>query len=470
MLAVSRQEQQAPRRSSRKNDKPLRVSRREKSPPARLSNPPSSGVGQVMSEELLSATIEMQFPPQPKRRRRKRKPATASQAEPLVVDAVASSSEVDQSTGAPEPEAVETMAAVFLDKLEPEGSNEPEAPDNSDESMARAFADETDSGDAEMEPEADSSDEADATAEFEGVVEVDNEPSKAIVEAPVDADPADPDPAGFEADLATMVASDEPAAADDDSVDDFAAAVQESEPGSVPQPFDPFAESQTEAPQEALAEPEIAAAPVALADEASEFEPVVDELIEQLDTTADGNEFCEVVEANGELGSRLNQILESLETMQTGEASQPLQTQVEQLGTNLAQAEARHDAVDSSVRVLSEDVKAIRTQLAAASEVTQSSAKTVAEISGSLAGMQIATEIAAAAAVAGAEQPVSKPAETPWDTRSMVIGVGVLLMSWSMMFYLKTGNTLLALAGLVIANLAGCAAILLGRGEDQARE
>ena len=45
----------------------------------------------------------------------------------------------------------------------------------------------------------------------------------------------------------------------------------------------------------------------------------------------------------------------------------------------------------------------------------------------------------------------------------VLAGCAVLLLSWAAAFYWKTGDLRLALFGLIAANIAGCAAILLSR-------
>jgi hypothetical protein len=49
----------------------------------------------------------------------------------------------------------------------------------------------------------------------------------------------------------------------------------------------------------------------------------------------------------------------------------------------------------------------------------------------------------------------------------LVLGVGILVLTWTLAFYLKTGNFYVALAGVVLANLSACATILLGRTESE---
>lgn len=47
----------------------------------------------------------------------------------------------------------------------------------------------------------------------------------------------------------------------------------------------------------------------------------------------------------------------------------------------------------------------------------------------------------------------------------VVLGAGILLLTWALALYLKTGVSLVALAGAVLANLAACATIVLGHKE-----
>lgn len=163
---------------------------------------------------------------------------------------------------------------------------------------------------------------------------------------------------------------------------------------------------------------------------------------------------------NGDLGAKLDEILGSIAILQDETPGPQLKAPVDQIEANLELAESRHDVVDGWLQRLSDDVKELRSQLSATHKTTLNSAKTVENISETLATAQVAATTT--------PTPVPSPAtrgEPAWNAKMMVLGVSVLLMSWSLMFYLKAGSTTIALVGLGLVNLAGCAAILLGRRE-----
>ena len=70
---------------------------------------------------------------------------------------------------------------------------------------------------------------------------------------------------------------------------------------------------------------------------------------------------------------------------------------------------------------------------------------------------EIHDEIARHPAVAAvrAQQTMERPL--------VLAGVALLLLSWAAVLYVKTGDLQLTLFGLIAANLASCAAILISR-------
>ncbi len=49
----------------------------------------------------------------------------------------------------------------------------------------------------------------------------------------------------------------------------------------------------------------------------------------------------------------------------------------------------------------------------------------------------------------------------------LLVGFGLLPLSWAATLYLKTGDLRTALGGLVITNLATCATLLFGRSRKR---
>ena len=114
------------------------------------------------------------------------------------------------------------------------------------------------------------------------------------------------------------------------------------------------------------------------------------------------------------------------------------------------------------LNTLGGDVQDLRSEFSSTSRAALASAKTVHKLREQVE--DVASESREAAK--RAERRQASAANRPIKPSTMVMGVGVLLLSWAMMFYLKTGNAHLALLGLVAVNLAGCVTIVLSKAED----
>ncbi len=108
----------------------------------------------------------------------------------------------------------------------------------------------------------------------------------------------------------------------------------------------------------------------------------------------------------------------------------------------------RRDILTSSLSTLSEDMHEMRLQISAAS-------KSAVDSAASVRGMrkQVKQEPGTVA--------VSTDRSQEWPM--LLVGFGLLPLSWATAFYLKTGDLRTALGGLVITNLATCATLLFGR-------
>ncbi|MCA8957807.1 MAG: hypothetical protein KDC87_17155, partial [Planctomycetes bacterium] len=101
------------------------------------------------------------------------------------------------------------------------------------------------------------------------------------------------------------------------------------------------------------------------------------------------------------------------------------------------------------------DIRELRVQLSVTNKAALASAKSVQNM-----GAVLSNRLAEQAAES------SRKRERGIKPSALVMTSGTLLMSWALMFYLKTGSVNLALLGLVLVNIAGCAAVLLSRSED----
>ena len=108
----------------------------------------------------------------------------------------------------------------------------------------------------------------------------------------------------------------------------------------------------------------------------------------------------------------------------------------------------RRDILTSSLITLSEDMREMRLQISAAS-------KSAVDSAASVRGMrkQIRQE----------PRTVAVSADRSQEWPMLLVGFGLLPLSWAAAFYLKTEDLRTALGGLVITNLAACATLLFGR-------
>lgn len=170
-------------------------------------------------------------------------------------------------------------------------------------------------------------------------------------------------------------------------------------------------------------------------------------------------------------GPLLAELDQRLEDLRGGIAAWPgkaegggdpeLKKSIQEIKSTVEIAQAKRDILAGSLSMLSDDMKELRMQMAVTNKAAMASAKTVQTVSEDLRNRPAATP--------GAEPAKAEPNPLRYGLQpsTVIMGVGVLLLSWSLMFYFKTGNTHLALLGLVVANLAGCAMILLSRNEDE---
>lgn len=112
----------------------------------------------------------------------------------------------------------------------------------------------------------------------------------------------------------------------------------------------------------------------------------------------------------------------------------------------------RRDILTSSLSTLSEDMHEVRLQISATS-------KSAVDSAASVRGMhnQMKQEPGTVA--------ISTDRCPEWPI--LLVGFGVLPLSWAAAFYLKTGDLRTALGGLIIANLATCATMMFARSRNR---
>ncbi|MHC4811891.1 MAG: hypothetical protein ACYTGW_14755 [Planctomycetota bacterium] len=132
-----------------------------------------------------------------------------------------------------------------------------------------------------------------------------------------------------------------------------------------------------------------------------------------------------------------------------------LESTLEEIRGNVIVTQSRRDILAASMSMISDSVQDLRTYVSTANKTALASAKSVQQLSENLA------KRSALSPSGGGKRANSKA------TPVLVLGVGILVLTWTLLFYLKTGNIYLALAGVVVANIAGCTTILLGRPESE---
>ena len=157
------------------------------------------------------------------------------------------------------------------------------------------------------------------------------------------------------------------------------------------------------------------------------------------------------------LQKKLNWIIASLEDIQSRTADyELLKNYLQEIKGTTEIAQAKKDILAGMLSTLNDDIRELRVQLGVTNKAALDSARSVhgmSEVMSAPNGLVVELPVHDAAGGRGI-----KPS-------ALIVGVGILLLSWSMMFYLKTGNVHLALMGLVVVNLAGCATILFSRNE-----
>ena len=136
-----------------------------------------------------------------------------------------------------------------------------------------------------------------------------------------------------------------------------------------------------------------------------------------------------------------------------GMSHESLDDALDEIRANVVVTQSKRDILAASMSMICDNVQELRTHVVTANKASLASAKRVQQLSDDL-GRNPAASLSGGMTAASA-------------TPVLVLGVGVLVLTWALLFYVKTGNLYVALAGLVVANLAGCATILMGRPESE---
>jgi hypothetical protein len=123
------------------------------------------------------------------------------------------------------------------------------------------------------------------------------------------------------------------------------------------------------------------------------------------------------------------------------------------------------EGLSGDIRGVGAKIESLGAEMARSTEATIASAEVLREVRRELVGRRTT---AAGEAPAEAERPeawseASGVSDVVLDRPLMWTGAAVLLVSWAVTFYVKTGDLRLTLGGLVFANFAGCAAILFSK-------
>lgn len=157
------------------------------------------------------------------------------------------------------------------------------------------------------------------------------------------------------------------------------------------------------------------------------------------------------LERMGERIAYLENLVEELGLTTAEEMN--IQALLEEIRGNVVVNESRRDIMAASMTMISDSVQELRTELAAANRTTLATAKSVQQLGKKL-------KVQAVGPSEGASED-----HGPKVTPVLVLGAGILVLTWTLALYLKTGSSLVALMGVVLANLAACATIFLGRKE-----
>ncbi len=150
--------------------------------------------------------------------------------------------------------------------------------------------------------------------------------------------------------------------------------------------------------------------------------------------------------------NELRGVRSSIEDLQTASAEiGTLRPLLDEIKSEVDAGNHRRDILTSSLSTLSEDMREMRLQISAAS-------KSAVDSAASVRGMrnQMNQDPGAVA--------VSTDRSHEWPM--LLVGFGLLPLSWAATLYLKTGDLRTALGGLVITNLAACATMLFGRSRN----
>ena len=155
--------------------------------------------------------------------------------------------------------------------------------------------------------------------------------------------------------------------------------------------------------------------------------------------------------------ARLANIENLVEELGLGRAQDlSIEAALEEIRGNVVVSESRRDMLATSMSMIGESVQDLRTSLSATNKMSLATAKRVQQLSEKLAK---SSPVHSSRSSSTSGRPKVAPV--------LVLGVGILVLTWTLAFYLKTGNFYVAIAGVVLTNLSACATILLGRTESE---
>ncbi len=173
-------------------------------------------------------------------------------------------------------------------------------------------------------------------------------------------------------------------------------------------------------------------------------EPAMPE-VSQEPTAADWQHWTDTL-------SEIKSDIAQLEQIQS--TTSALQPTLQEIHSSVEKDQARGEVLSGSMNMLTADLQELKTQVSAANQTSLTCAQSTQYLAQSMTVLgSMSAQITA--------QPASTPKRN--TTATLGLGLGTLLLTWSLMIYLKTGELHIALAGLIMANMAGCIVLYSGR-------